>query len=181
MLFRSPQNVQWRGELVRRTRERYGALPQHLRRRLRDLGSGVGGRFQPVWRALVLMWRGGPLLIGGYVLLYVLIQLADPLLSYAVTRAIGPHDVNAFWRAAGGLLLAIPSLVIEPVRTVLIAGAYDATVGALIGAPVVESGRDDESDVARQLVHDEELDAELADDVVGDDEGHVDRERSARE
>lgn len=175
----APQGVQWRGELVQRARERYGTLPQRLRRRLGDIGSGMGARFQPVWRAVVLMWRGGPILIGGYVLAYAVIQLLEPLLSVGVTRVLGPHDVHDFWRAAGGLLLGIPSLIIEPVRTSLIAAAYDSTVGALIGAPVVASGHDDESRVARELVRDRELDAELAVDVVGHDEGHVDRERPA--
>lgn len=177
----APQGVQWRGDLVRRARERYGSLPQRLRRRLGDLGAGVGARFQPIWRAIVLMWRGGPILVGGYVLAYVVIQLLDPLLTFGVTRAVGPHGVDDFWRGAGGLLLGIPALVIEPLRVSLIAGAYDATVGALIGAPVVASGHDDESNVARQLVDERELDAELSRDVVGDDEGHVDRERPVRE
>ncbi|WP_248174777.1 MULTISPECIES: hypothetical protein [unclassified Microbacterium] len=177
----APQGVQFQGALVRRARERYGAVPQRLRRRLADLGSGVGSRFQPIWRALVLMWRGGPILIGGYVLAYVLLMLLQELLRIAVFRAVGPQDVYEFWRAAGGALLLIAPLVIEPIRTALVAGAYDATVGALIGAPVVASGRDDESDVARQLVRDRELDAERTDDVVGDDVRHLDREGPVRE
>ncbi|MEW2012410.1 MULTISPECIES: hypothetical protein [Microbacterium] len=177
----APQGVQWRGDLVQRARARYGTLPQRLRRRLGDIGSGVGSRFQPIWRTLVLMWRGGPVLVGAYVLAYVVVQLLDPLLTFGLTRVIGPHGVDDFWRAAGGLLLGIPALVIEPIRVSLIAGAYDATVGALIGAPVVDSGHDDESKVARQLVDERELDAELAGDIVGNDEGHVDRERPVRE
>ncbi|CAL4860289.1 hypothetical protein [Microbacterium sp. MM2322] len=177
----SPQGVQWRGRLAERARERYGSVPQRLRRRLGDIGANLGARFQPIWRALVLMWRGGPVLIGCYVLAYVLILLAQDLIDFGVTRLVGPHNPDEFWRGWGAIFLLVAPVLVEPVRTVLIAGAYDATVGALIGAPVVASGHDDESDVARELVRDHELDTERSLDVVGNDERHVDLERPLRE
>ncbi|MEI2268785.1 hypothetical protein OHB93_05660 [Microbacterium sp. No. 7] len=177
----APRGVQWRGRIAERARQRYGSIPQRLRRRLADIGASLGSRFQPIWRAVVLMWRGGPVLIGCYVLAYVLVLLAQDLIDFGVTRLVGPQSPDDFWRAGGALFLLIAPVIIEPIRTVVIAGAYDATVGALIGAPVVASGHDDESDVARQLVRDHELDTERALDVVGDDERHVDLERPARE
>ncbi len=177
----SPQGMQWRGDLARRARERYGTVPQRLRRRLGDIGASVGSRFRPIWRALVLMWRGGPILIGGYVLAYMTVLLVEQLLSMGVTRMAGPQDMEEFWRSWGGPLLLLVPLVIEPVRTVLIAGAYDATVGALIGAPVVASGHDDDSDEARQLVRDREVDSERARDVRGDEVRDLERERPVGE
>jgi hypothetical protein len=179
----APQGLQWRGALVTRARTRYGLVPQRLRRRLTDIGADVGARFRPLWRAIVLMWRSGPILIGGYVLLYAALILGERWLGFALTRLLGPNDFDAFWLvAAPGLFLLVP-LVVETVRTVIVAAAYDATVGALIGAPMVESGREDsgndrEAQVARQLVDDRELEGERAGGVVGDEEGHGEDRRS---
>lgn len=171
----APQGVAIRVPVVEKVRGRYTSLPQRLRRRLADIGSGLGSRFQPIWRAIVLMWRGGPILIGGYVLLYTVLMLGERLLTVGVTRAIGPHDFWSFWIVADTLILLAVPLVIEPLRTVLVASAYDATIGALIGAPVVSSGRvDDESEEARELVLDREVDSERAGDVVGNEERHGD-------
>jgi hypothetical protein len=166
----APQAVQFRGRVVERARARYGSVPQRLRRRLTDLGAGLGSRFQPIWRALVLMWRGGPILIGGYVLLYTVLILGERMLGLALTRIFGPQDFYQFWIVADALILLAIPLVIEPLRTALVASAYDATVGALIGAPVVDSGRDDQTEEARQLVAQAEVDAERADRIGGDEE-----------
>lgn len=167
----SPQGVTFRAPVVEKVRGRYTSLPQRLRRRLADVGSGLGSRFQPIWRAIVLMWRGGPILIGGYILLYTVLLLGERLLTIGITRAVGPQDFWSFWLIADTLILLAVPLVIEPLRAVLVASAYDATIGALIGAPVVSSGHvDDESQEARELVRDREVDAQGARDVVGDEE-----------
>ena len=166
----SPQGLEWTGELAQRARTRYRSIPQRLRRRLGDLGSEAGSRFRPLWKAMVLMWRGGPILIGGYVLLYSVVLLGEQLLRIGLTRLVGPQDFDAFWLVAGTPLLLLVPLVIEPVRTALVASAYDATVGVLIGAPVVASGGHDESEEPGQPVDDGELDAERTDGVVGDEE-----------
>ncbi|WP_240638572.1 hypothetical protein [Microbacterium sp. ABRD28] len=173
----SPQGAQLRGALVDRARSRYGTLPQRLRRRLVDLGSEVGGRFRPIWQAILLMWRGGPILVGGYVLLYTVILFVGEGLRVLLTRLVGPHDLFDFWVIAATPLFLVVPLIVEPLRTVLIAATYDATVGALIGAPVVSSGDDLESEEARQLVRDGELDAERTASVVGDEVGHLEGER----
>lgn len=173
----SPQGVQWRGELAERARQRYGTVPQRLRRRLGDIGASVGSRFTPVWRAIVLMWRGGPILIGGYILLYVLLLLGQQSLMIALTRLIGPHDFWTSWIVADTALFLLVPLITEPVRAALIASAYDATLGALIGAPVVTSGSDLDSQEARELVDDHEIDGERTIDVVGDDERQRQGER----
>ena len=166
----SPQGVQWRGQLVDQARARYGSVPVRVRRRLTDIGSGVGSRFRPVWRAIVLMWRSGPILIGGYVLLYVIVILGEQWLRVGLIRLIGPHDFWTFWLVAGTPLLLLVPLVIEPVRTALIASAYDGTIGALVGAPVVASGHDDESEEPRQLVDDLDIDPEGSVGVGGEQE-----------
>lgn len=182
----SPQGVQFRGELVTRARTRYGVVPERLRRRLNDIGAGLGSRFRPIWRAIVLMWRSGPILIGGYVFLYGVLLLGEGWLRIAITRAVGPNDFDTFWLVLGPLPLMLVPLVIEPLRTVLVAGAYDATIGALIGAPVVASGQPSggtpgpsgkaEDEVARKLVAERELEVERSGGVVGDEVGDRDGE-----
>ncbi|MHC3000162.1 hypothetical protein OB08_13775 [Microbacterium sp. HJ5] len=176
----SPEGVQWRGRLVEEARARYGSVPQRVRRRLGDIGSGVGSRFRPVWRAIVLMWRSGPILIGGYVLLYAIVMFAEQWLRIGLIRLVGPHDFWTFWLVAGTPLLLLVPLVIEPVRTAVIASAYDATIGALIGAPAAPSGRDDESDEPGQLVADLDVDAEGPLRVVGEQEWQREGERPGR-
>jgi hypothetical protein len=175
----SPQGVQWRGAVIERTRSRYAAVPQHLRRRLTDIGAGVGSRFRPIWRAIVLMWRSGPILIGAYVLLYAVLMLADQWLTIGVTRLVGPHDFYAFWRVFGTPLLLIAPMIIEPVRTALIAAAYDGTIGALIGAPTAptgaddpDSGLDDQPQEPGQLVGYGHVDGERPAGVGGQHVGH---------
>ncbi|MFJ6653376.1 hypothetical protein ACIQLJ_11325 [Microbacterium sp. NPDC091313] len=166
-----PEGVRVHGRLVETARTRLGRVPQRLRRRAADIGADVGARFRPIWRAIVLMWRGGPLLIAGYVLLYSLLILGERWLGFGITRAVGPHDLQTFWQAFAVPLLLIVPLVVETLRTVLVAGAYDATIGALIGAPIVASGDvDDESVEARELVREGELEAERTGSVVGDEE-----------
>jgi hypothetical protein len=166
-----PRGLQWRGALVERARARYGLVPERMRRRLGDIGSGVGSRFRPIWRALVLMWRSGPILIGAYVLAYVVVLLGQQWLQVGLTRLVGPHDFDMFWLVLGTPLLMVVPLVIEPLRTVVVASAYDATIGALIGAPVVASGHvDDESQVARELVAEREVGDEAGDGVGGEQE-----------
>ncbi|WP_240640482.1 hypothetical protein [Microbacterium sp. 10M-3C3] len=166
----TPEGVRIRGALVERARTRFGRVPERLRRRLGDLGSDVGARFRPIWRAIVLMWRGGPLLIAGYLFAYAVLILGERWLGFGVTRLVGPHDLQTFWQAFAVPILLVVPLVVETLRTVLVAGAYDATIGALIGAPMVASGGKDESQVARELVREAELETERADDVGGDEE-----------
>jgi hypothetical protein len=176
----SPQGIAWRGRLIERARTRYVTVPQRLRRRLTDIGAGVGDRFRPLWRAVVVMWRSGPILIGGYVLAYAVLILGERWLRFGITRAVGPQDFDAFWLVAASTVFTVVVLVVETVRAALVASAYDATIGALIGAPVVASGRDDESEEARELVREQEVDAERADGIVGHEERDGDGERPGR-
>lgn len=120
------------GEAVARVRSRYRSLPSRVRSRLADIGSDLVSRFTPIWNALVLMWRSGPVLIGGFVLLYTVLLAVEGLLEWGVTRVVGPHGIDEFWLVWDQLILLIVPLMIEPVRIALIAGGYDAVIGRLI-------------------------------------------------
>ena len=113
-----------------RFRQHAEAIPNPLVRRLRDLGDELGARFRPIGRALLLMWRAGPLLVASYALLYVVVKALESYLAFGLTRLIGPHDF-VFWAVATPLVSLVPMLLIEPVRIAVISGAYDATLGRL--------------------------------------------------
>ncbi|GGM61553.1 hypothetical protein [Microbacterium saperdae] len=117
-------------ELVARIREHAAVIPNPLVRRLKDLGDELGARFRPIGRALLLMWRAGPLLVASYALLYVIVKAAESFLAFGVTRLVGPHDYF-FWAIATPLVSLVPLLLMEPVRIAVISGAYDATLGRL--------------------------------------------------
>ena len=116
--------------LVSRFRQHTAVIPNRLVRRLRDLGDELGARFRPIGRALLLMWRAGPLLVASYALLYVVVKALESLLGFGVTRLIGPQDY-VFWAVLAPLVSLIPVLLVEPIRIAVISGAYDATLGRL--------------------------------------------------
>ena len=184
---------------VQAARGRWARLPGGVRRRLADLWDEFAGRFRPIGRVLVLMWRAGPLLIGGYILLYTVVLALQQLLRLGLTRALGPNEFYSFWLVADAVILLIVPLVIEPLRIAFIGGAYDAVLGRLrsadasaltdpngdlseLGEAGAEasgldaSGLDDESREGRDQVDALDVDREGADGVSGHQVGHDDRE-----
>lgn len=155
------------GEVVERARARYASVPARIRRRLRDVWDDLVSRFHPIARALVLMWRAGPVLIGGYVLLYTIVLAVEGALDLALMRLVGPHDLVMFWTVASSLLFLVVPVLVEPLRISLIASGYDAALTRLAPA----SGRDVEADEAGELVDSGDIDGEGSPRVVGDEEG----------
>lgn len=185
------------GARVQRVRTHYGRIPQRVRRRIGDLAEPVVGRFRPIGRAVVLMWRAGPLLIGGYVLLFTVVEFAEQWLLVGAGRAIGPHDLITFWIPVSGAVVIVVSLIVEPVRMALVAATYDRTIAELTAAAADAEAADAEAadaglpaasadDVEVQiddslvLVHDGELDHQVVPDVVAEDERADDIERPHR-
>lgn len=127
----APERLKIRVALLDGVQDRYRSIPARLRRRLGDVWASVTARFRPIWSALLLMWRAGPMLIASYVLFYAVVVAMERLLGLAATRIVGPHE-EAFWFANMELItLAVP-LIIEPLRVSLVAGAYDSVVGRLV-------------------------------------------------
>ena len=125
------EKVQIQHRLVAQVRERAARVPNPVMRRLRDLGTELGSRFLPIWRAILLMWRAGPVIIASYALLYAVVILAQSWLRYGVSRWVGPHELDGFWTVYWPVIFFIPPLIIEPIRLALVAGAYDTTFGML--------------------------------------------------
>lgn len=147
------EKLQIRHRLVTQLRERVAHVPNPVVRRLRDLGTDLGSRFLPIWRAILLMWRAGPVVIASYALLYTIVIVAETWLRFGLTRAIGPHDTDLFWGVFGTAIFLLPPLIIEPIRMALVAGAYDTTFGVLRRAQDARTDPDapataEEADVA---------------------------------
>lgn len=117
-------------EIVERLQQHAKVVPNPVVRRLKDLGEELGARFRPVWRALVLMWRAGPVLVGSYALAYVTVKALESYLSFGLTRLIGPHEF-LFWAIALPVVSLVPLVLVEPLRIAVVSGAYDATLGRL--------------------------------------------------
>ena len=116
--------------VLTRLREHAAVVPNPLMRRLKELGGQLGSRFRPIGRALLLMWRAGPVLVASYALVFVAVGALESYLRWGITRLIGPQD-QMFWTIAYGVIMLLPMLLIEPLRIAVIAGAYDATLGRL--------------------------------------------------
>ncbi|MFS0910595.1 hypothetical protein AB3M89_02305 [Microbacterium sp. 179-I 3D2 NHS] len=117
-------------QLISRFRQHAAAIPNPVVRRLKDLGEELGARFRPIGRALLLMWRAGPILVASYALLFVVVKALESSLAFGITRLVGPHEY-VFWAIATPLVSLVPLLIIEPLRIAVISGAYDATLGRL--------------------------------------------------
>ncbi|GAT74136.1 hypothetical protein [Microbacterium hydrocarbonoxydans] len=115
--------------MIARAKARAERVPGVIRRRTAELGDELASRFKPMGRALLLMWRAGPVLITGYILLYTLVLAIQPLLERGIVTLIGPHELT-FWVTFSTLIATAPILIAEPVRIAIVAGAYDATLKA---------------------------------------------------
>lgn len=116
-------------------------------------------RFETLWAAVAVVWRGGPVLFGTAVLAYAVWAMLERLGTRGALQLIGGHE-TWFWSAFLPLFTVAIATVAEPLRVALIATAYDA----VIERP--EAGLD-----SRPLL----LDGEPGDGVVA---GDVEQERS---
>jgi hypothetical protein len=122
-----------RGEVVDRVRTGWRSLPGRVRARLADVWADIASRFTPITRTLGLMWRAGPVLIGGYILLYTVLLLLEGTAEWGLLRIIGPQDLDDFWFVNDELIFLIVPVLMEPLRIALVASAYDGVIGRLSG------------------------------------------------
>ncbi|MFE6997046.1 hypothetical protein ACFVAE_13860 [Microbacterium sp. NPDC057659] len=116
-------------QLIARARARAERVPSALRRRAGDLRDELTARFKPIGRAILLMWRAGPVMIASYVLLYTIVLALKPLLEWSIVSLIGPQEPRLWW-TVGTLITMAPLVLAEPVRIALVSGAYDRTLKA---------------------------------------------------
>jgi hypothetical protein len=126
----------------------FDATPAVLRRMegarrgsVTHLAHTVAVRFENLWAAVALVWRGGPLVFGGTVLAYALWSAADQFGTRGLLWVLGGHEA-AFWAGWLPLVLALVAAVFEPLRVALIATAFDTVIGrpdARMGTAAAES------------------------------------------
>lgn len=128
------EKLRLENQLIARFRQHATVIPNPVVRRLKDLGEELGARFRPIGRAVLLMWRAGPILVASYALFYVAAKALESYLTFGITRLIGPHEFLT-WAIALPVVSLLPLLITEPVRIAVVSGAYDATLGRLRRRP----------------------------------------------
>ena len=114
-------------------------------------------RFEDLWAAVSVIWRGGPVLIGAFVLFYALWRLATDAAARGILQLIGGHD-SSFWGAYLPLILAGIAALAEPLGVAIVATAYDAVIARPeAGLDSDPSGLDDEPKDAAIAVGDVEM------------------------
>ncbi|RKN66493.1 hypothetical protein D7252_02035 [Microbacterium sp. CGR2] len=104
---------------------RIDGAPSGTASRLRKV---VMRRFEELWAAVALVWRGGPVVFGCTALAYALWAAAEGLGSRTVLQLIGGHE-TAFWSAFLPLILVAVATIAEPLRVAIIATGFDAVIG----------------------------------------------------
>lgn len=130
------------------------------------LTSTLLHRFESLWAALAVIWRGGPVLFGAAVCAYALWGLAERWGTRGMLALIGGRDTD-FWAAFLPLILAAAAAVFEPLRVAVIATVYDVIIGLPDTGLEPMSGFDDEPRDDAVAGH---IEFERAGGVVGDDE-----------
>lgn len=113
--------------LIERAKARAERVPSVVRRRAGDLADELTSRFRPIGRAILLMWRAGPVMIASYVLVYTVVLAIAPLVEWGIILLIGPQDFTV-WRTFSTLIVTASILIAETVRIALIGAAYDSTL-----------------------------------------------------
>lgn len=102
---------------------RWARLPRSVRRRLAELGSGLAGRWLPIATSLRLLWAGGIITIGLFVLAYAALDTSTLWLRFGVDRLLGPHEL-AWWNGSDMMIGLVIDAIVEPLRISLIAAAW---------------------------------------------------------
>lgn len=147
----SPAALTFSGRRFDKARARYSATPERVRRRLADVWGQATGRFVPLGRAFLLMFRAGPVFLGAYVLLYAALGLLQGWIGYLVARMWGPQDLATFWLWVSPALAMVPLVVCEPLRVALVAAAYDDTLSRVVEQVAEEVSEEGEQDKDEQV------------------------------
>jgi len=134
-----------------RSRGRLAAVGEAAARRWRAIGprtrriltwpvNGLRERWEPIASAFRLVWRAGPVVMGGYVLAFGVLTVGAEWLRFAVFHLLGPHELRWWIAWDEPIGLAIDALVYL-VQLCLVAAAYDRCLRALderVSAPEAE-------------------------------------------
>lgn len=102
---------------------RWARLPRVVRKRLAEFASDLAGRWVPIATSVRLLWAGGIITIGLFVLAYAVLDTSTLWLRFGIDRLIGPHEL-AWWFGSDAVIGLAIDAVVEPLRISLIAAAW---------------------------------------------------------
>lgn len=105
-------------------RSRWERMPVWLRRLGTALTSGIVERWHPVALAARLIWRSGPIVLGGYLLGFAVVTAATEWLKIGIFRLIGPHDTN-WWAGASDAVGLGVAAIVATLQVALVAATFD--------------------------------------------------------
>lgn len=103
-------------------------VPGFLRKRVRELGTDLAGRWHPIANAARLIWRAGVLTMALFVLAYAILDTSGLWLSLGISRVLGPHELQ-WWMATSAPLSLLVDTIVEPLRIALIAATWGYCLG----------------------------------------------------
>lgn len=112
---------------VKRLRHRF-ALPEAVRTRLADLADQLFGQWTPMIDALKIIWRAGVVPLGFFVLLWTVFTAGSGLLTWLITRLIGPQPLIGWWSVWLPVVESCVEAVLMPLQITLVAAAYAYSV-----------------------------------------------------
>lgn len=139
----APERLRVKFRSVETAKGRYERVPAVVRARIDDVADDFIGRFRPIGRSLLLMVRSGPLLLAGFVFAHAVLIFVENSVKPAIVLLFGPQDLYTFWIVADTLIFTLAALLMEPLRVVVVAVFYDATLGGLRRSVGAEAARAD--------------------------------------
>lgn len=140
----SAQPVKISARAFELARRRYSSVNQTVREGVNfavdKVAGEAKGRLSLIYKAFTLMFRAGPVLFAGYVLIYHLWTLGFSWLQFAIPRLFGPMDVDDA-QAVATFATAFVVVVTEPLRIALIGAAYDSALGRTFDRSILKAER----------------------------------------
>lgn len=145
----SAQPLTMRARVFEQARTRYSGLNENVREGIsfavEKVAGETKGRLAMIYRAFTLMFRAGPVLFTGFVLLYQLWALGAAWLEIALPRIFGAMDLSEYaimLTFFSGLAIALA----EPLRIALVGAAYDSALTRTFDRSVAKAEKREEKD-----------------------------------
>lgn len=127
--------------------ERWSRLPVWARTLGTAAGSGFLDRWRPVALAAQLIWRSGPVALGGYLLAFAVTSAAGDWLGLLVYRLLGPHDTR-WWFGASDVVGLGVDIAVGLLQVAIVAAAFDHALRSDAAQELVDDAGDAVSSAA---------------------------------
>lgn len=142
-----PRSRRPESTVARAAGERWSRLPAWARALGTAVGSGFLDRWRPVALAAQLIWRSGPIALGGYLLAFAVTSAAGDWLGLLVYRLLGPHDTR-WWFGASDIVGLGVDIVVGLVQVAVVAAAFDHALRSDAAQELVDDAGDAVSSAA---------------------------------